>query len=114
MCEQDIRIGRKKYTKISTVTSQIGTSTQLVGAAENRTHLFFACNGVDSVIVAPGEADATGFGAIGLSRTKPPVDFDVETHGDVVTKPWNCSGLVSAQNILVIETFWKDKQPPGG
>lgn len=113
MCEQDIRIGRKKYTKTSTVTAQVGASTPLVGFAENRTHVFFATAGPNAVRIAPGEQDATGFGAAVLTDLKMPLDFDIETHGDVVTKPWNCSSLVAIQNVLVIETFWKDKSPPG-
>lgn len=104
MCMEDVVIGRAKRTGAKVVTLANGVDTPLVSQEGSRTHLMIATSGAAATIASDG-AVGTGTGNIPISGTLPPLNFDIETHGDIVTKAWTGAGVAGAVNVIVIETF---------
>lgn len=96
-------------TAVSTIGVPLGSTVQIAAFNEKRVHLCIATQS-PGVIVAPADADASGFGAFSLSDALPPINFDIKDHGDVVTKAWNGSSKAGGtRNLIVIETFLDEK-----
>lgn len=105
MCLEDVRLGRKKYTAVRQVTVGAG-AVPLLAFALKRTHITIHTFNAGNVQVSPA-ADNTPFNSDGtftVTRSNPPIDFDVEVHGDMVTKEWRASAAAPI-DIIVVETF---------
>lgn len=114
MCMEDIRIGRKKVTRITQVTLANGVLTNICGASKDRTHLSIATVNVPAAAANAARAtplggDAVGDAAYAIGGDKPPLEFDIETHGNLVTLVWNGSGVGANVAVLVVETFLEDR-----
>lgn len=110
MCKEDIREGRRKYSRVTSKTFAGGATGDLVGFAEKRTHLSFGTAGTESIGICPDGLPVAGQVGFGLSfQGLTMIDFDVETHGDVVTKNWFAINQgVGPMIVCIIETFWDD------
>jgi hypothetical protein len=106
---EDIRIGRKKITTVRQVAVDNVVPTIIAAFSAARTHITFAC-ATAGVRISPREVDGTLQGSFTIAgQAGPPLDFDIELHGDVVTKPWQGINFAFPIEILVIETFLEDK-----
>lgn len=104
MCMEDKRIGRKTATAHTVLSIDATNNGNTVPANPMRTHL---CIGTSNgtIIAAPSPAGLTNGGGFVTGATMPPLDFDIETHGDIVTKAWIIIAPGGAQNCSVIESF---------
>jgi len=109
MCMEDIRIGRKKITAVSTKTTGAGGDAILVAASEKRVHLTVHTGGGPLAIAPSDFPTASGNGFFSVAGTLPPFDMDIETHGDIVTKEWRFSGIGGSTTVIIVETFLEDK-----
>lgn len=110
MCMEDVRIGRKTYTRTSIVTLQNGAQTELVGFSRNRVALSISSTEVTAPpaatsIVCPVGGNPTGDAGFAVSGDIPPLLFRIEDYGDVVTMRWLGSGVGGDRNVLVVESF---------
>lgn len=108
MCIQDVRIGRDSFTAAYVKDAADATDTPFLAAAADRTHITFGVSGVPGYVFPASGFTGSGRGYI-LDPANRPVEFDIRTHGDIVTKAWFASGSGGTANIAVVETFFKDK-----
>lgn len=104
---EDKRLGRRTKTGATPKTLGNGVSTPIVGGSEKRVHISFGTTGA-ACRIAPDGGNDIGGASYALSGTLPPLDFDIEIHGDIVTKPWSGSGVAGAVDIIVLESFLGD------
>lgn len=107
MCKEDIREGKKKYTRSTVVAVNAGVYTPIATPSNERTHLSFGCVGAVMAVGPKGNDLATN-GAYPVSAVTGPVEFDVETHGNILFSEWGGAGIGGANVIVVTETFWRD------
>lgn len=107
MCMEDIRIGRRKVSRMYFV--DVSTSwTRIAAANPRRTRLEFNHNSTASAFWYndPNVSTSTG---IHFTRTTPPVVIDVEQHGQLATgEIWavSASGTI---RVSVIETVLQEE-----
>lgn len=108
MCKEDIREGRKKYTQAKFVQIAGPGDVLAINPSNNRTHITVAAGG-NICDLTPTDIFQAGVAGWQTSNTQPPIDMDVETHGDIVTKGWRLqTASVANIDVLIIETFWTD------
>lgn len=108
MCMEDIRLGREKRTAIFVRNPSAGAAVPLVGSNSRRTHLTIMWSfGTGSF--GTSDMDVAGGNSIALTSAAFRHDFDIERHGDIVTKGWTIVGPGAGVVAIVIETFL-DKQ----
>lgn len=111
MCMEDVRLGRQKYSRFSSVTLAVGVS-KAIGAAPNRTAIRFgspdaipAINN-NNAIVSPGIPGSTvpsiGFG---FTVEAGSLQFTIEEDGDCVIGPWQVEANGAGCTIVILETF---------
>jgi hypothetical protein len=105
---EDIRIGRKKISRVSAVTVANGVSTPLAQHSNNRTHIAFAVTTTQAGIT-PIDGDPTTNAAFHVAANIPHLSFDIEEYGDLVTKAWEGAGVGAASLVLVTETFLEER-----
>lgn len=112
MCKEDIREGRRKYTSVRAETIAAGETRAIVKASPERTHITFG-NGNASLAIRPTAETTFGTDHFECLTTLPHIEFDIETHGSIVTDEWVAkNGGGAATTILVMETFWSDPDRP--
>ena len=121
MCIEDVRLGRRSGTRVSTVTlPAAGTVTNIVPAQPYRTHLYIAQANRERCNVAPEGITPSATIGIALGSTSTvgvdvsdilsqPIEFDIKDHGLVVTHPWSgaATGGVDC-TLTIIETFLEE------
>ena len=103
MCMEDKKIGRALASIASVVQAPNATSGIAAPADAKRTFIAFHTAGA-AVRIAPEGIDVTQNGAFSLTSTAQPLEFDVETYGGLVTRPWTCSGVAGIVPIIVCQS----------
>ena len=106
MCMEDVRIGRKKWSITRFV--DVPTSwTRILSANSKRTHVMIQNTTTGAVFVwsNPNDGTATGFN---VTRTVPPLELEVEVHGQIATADLYAIAASTAQRLVIIETILQD------
>jgi len=103
---EDVRIGRKKWSITRFV--DVPTSwTKIISANSKRTHVMIQNTTTGSVFVwsNPNDGVTTGFH---VTRTVPPLELEVEEHGQIATADIYAIASGSAQRIVILESILQD------
>lgn len=111
MCREDLRIGRKKFTKVSIVTVPFAAPAVVISQAKNRTHIRAVC-GPTRAFLSPITDGLTSLAGFGVTSNPPYFEFDIETDGNVVTQQWSGIGDGSDATMILVETFFDDTVYP--
>lgn len=112
---EDVRLGRRKYSKFTNVVTAAGVPF-IIGGDENRVGITFGGNGSAGSFVMPGTVAVlngptpAGFPVCDPSgAVRPPLSFTVEEYGQAVTGPWILNDSVGGSAVAILETFLSDR-----
>jgi hypothetical protein len=106
MCMEDVRIGRRKVTRFRFVDVPT-TWTKICDANSMRTYLLIQNISTSSSFVwfEPNVSTSTG---IHVTRTIPPLELDIEKHGQCVASDIYAIASGAAQRLVILETILQE------
>lgn len=105
MCMEDLAMGRKKVSATRQITFAAGVDAPLLTPSVDRTH-FRVQSTTAGLRFVPQPLTSVGTPCYFSDSIMGGVEFDIETHGDIVQQGWVGSGNGGSALVIITETFF--------